>query len=491
MSLNYYTNPLSTTQCTNEYLNPNIPKKIEYDSIGPVEIPVNVLWGPATARSLVYFCIGTEYDTMPLIIIKNLSIIKKAASIVNNRQGKLNNIKMKYINIAAQCIIDGKFNDQFPLRVWQTGSGTQTNENVCEVIANLANIIMKKNGINNVKISALNDVNMSQSSNDTFPTAIQMSIIESITKKLLPNVGILRNTLNALVNSRDFQQTVKVGRTHLQDAVPISFAQQFSGYVAEINECIVRINQAIVDLSYLPIGGTAVGTGLNTIEGFDTMMVEELSKETNIRYNVAPNKYARIANRDSFVFVSSTLKILAVCYIKMANDIRLMASGPHTGLYEITIPKNEPGSSIMPGKVNPTQAEAVVMASTQVIGNDAVVTFSASQGNFEMNVMNPVIVVNILQSIGLLSDVSFNFEKYLVRGIKINKQHVDQMLNSSLMTATGLSPVLGYQDVVKLTQYASENNLTIREACKQLECMPMQQFDELTNPYNLIKPASA
>jgi fumarate hydratase, class II len=488
---NYYTNTFSTQQCADRYLNPTIPKRLEHDPIGPIEVPTNVLWGPATARSLTYFCIGTECDRMPLIVIKNLAIIKKSASVVNNQLGKLNDTKRKYISIAAQLIIDGKFNNQFPLRIWQTGSGTQTNENVCEVIANLANAIIKKVGINNVTISALNDVNMSQSSNDSFTTAMHMAIVESITKKLLPNIKRLQNALNVLVNSLDFQHTIKVGRTHLQDAVPISFAQEFSGYVAEINECVIRIKQSVADLVYLPIGGTAVGTGLNTIESYDIKMIEELSKETGIQFYIAPNKFARIANRDSFAYVSSTLKILATCYIKIANDIRWMVSGPHAGLNEIMIPQNEPGSSIMPGKVNPTQAEAVVMVAAQVIGNDATVTFSATQGNFEMNVMNPVIVANILQSTGLLSDVSFNFGKYLVSGIKINKNHVNKTLDSSLMLATGLDSVLGYQNAAKITQYAYKHNIPLRKACEQLKCMPMQQFDELTNPHNLIKPTIA
>jgi fumarate hydratase, class II len=488
---NYYTDALSTQQCANKYLNPAIPNKIVHDPIGPVKVPTNVLWGPATARSLTYFCIGTECDKIPFIVIKNLATIKKAASIVNNQLGKLNDIKTKYIKIAAQCVIDGKFNNQFPLRIWQTGSGTQTNENVCEVIANLANAIMKKVGINNITISALNDVNMSQSTNDSFTTSMHMSIVESITKKLLPNIAKLQNAFGTLVNSLDFQQTIKVGRTHLQDAVPISFAQEFSGYVAEINECVIRIKQSIIDLSYLPIGGTAVGTGLNTKESYDTKMIEQLSKESGIQFYLAPNKFARIANRDSFAYVSSTLKILATAYVKIANDIRWMVSGPRAGLDEIIIPQNEPGSSIMPGKVNPTQAEAVIMVAAQVIGNDASVTFSASQGNFELNVMNPVIVANILQSVGLLSDVSFNFSKYLVNGIKINKKHVEQTLKSSLMLATGLDPVLGYQNAAKITQYAYEHDLSLREACEQLHCMPMQQFDELTNPHNLIKPSNA
>lgn len=456
----------------------------ETDSMGEIEVPSDRHWGAQTERSLHHFAIG--HDTMSREMIRAFGILKKAAAIVNNSLGKLPNEKMQLINKASDEVIDGKLDDNFPLRIWQTGSGTQTNMNMNEVIANRA--IELAGGVPGSKkpIHPNDDVNMSQSSNDTFPTAMNIAAVEMTMHALLPELKKLREALYK--KQQEFKDIVKIGRTHLQDAVPLTLGQEFSGYVAQLDADIRRIEFAIHDLYELAIGGTAVGTGLNAPAKFGEMTAEEIAKMTKLPFKSAPNKFAALAAHDAHVMLSGALKTLACSLMKIANDIRWLASGPRSGLGEISLPENEPGSSIMPGKVNPTQCEALTMVCTQVIGNDVTITLADSQGNFELNVYKPVISHNLLQSIRLLADGMRSFTKYAVEGIQVNKDQIQKLLNQSLMLVTALNPIIGYDKAAKIAQKAHRDNLTLREAAIALGFLSGEDFDKYVKPENMIHP---
>lgn len=456
----------------------------ETDSMGEIEVPSDRHWGAQTERSLHHFAIG--HDTMSREMIRAFGILKKAAAIVNNSLGKLPNEKMQLINKASDEVIDGKLDDNFPLRIWQTGSGTQTNMNMNEVIANRA--IELAGGVPGSKkpIHPNDDVNMSQSSNDTFPTAMNIAAVEMTMHALLPELKKLREALYK--KQQEFKDIVKIGRTHLQDAVPLTLGQEFSGYVAQLDADIRRIEFAIQDLYELAIGGTAVGTGLNAPAKFGEMTAEEIAKMTKLPFKSAPNKFAALAAHDAHVMLSGALKTLACSLMKIANDIRWLASGPRSGLGEISLPENEPGSSIMPGKVNPTQCEALTMVCTQVIGNDVTITLADSQGNFELNVYKPVISHNLLQSIRLLADGMRSFTKYAVEGIQVNKDQIQKLLNQSLMLVTALNPIIGYDKAAKIAQKAHRDNLTLREAAIALGFLSGEDFDKYVKPENMIHP---
>ena len=458
--------------------------RIESDSMGEISVPANAYWGAQAERSLENFRIGRE--KMPPEIIRALGILKKAAAITNVDLGKLNKEKSKFIEDAADEVIQGKLNDHFPLSVWQTGSGTQTNMNANEVIANRA--IELAGGILGSKtpIHPNDDVNMSQSSNDTFPTAMHIAIVEMIKGSLIPAVEELRDTLQA--KELEFNHIVKVGRTHLQDAVPLTLGQEFSGYVAQLNAGLKHIEQVLPYLYQLALGGTAVGTGLNTHPKFAVKAAKEIAKITHLPFVSAPNKFAALAANDAIVMTSGTLKTLACSLMKIANDIRWLASGPRCGIGEISIPENEPGSSIMPGKVNPTQSEAMTMVCVQVLGNDAAIGFAGSQGNFELNVFKPVIAYNAIQSIYLIADACRSFTEHCAKGIKANQKIIDYYLHHSLMLVTALNPVIGYDKAAKIAKKAHQENRSLREACIALGFLTGEQFDEAVDPEKMAHP---
>jgi fumarate hydratase, class II len=451
--------------------------RIEYDSMGPIEVPADCYWGAQTQRSLLYFNIGK--DTMPPELIRAFAIIKKAAAQTNVKLGKLSEDKANAIIESANEVIAGKLSDQFPLRVWQTGSGTQTNMNVNEVIANRAcELIGGKLG--SKEIHPNDHVNLSQSSNDTFPTAMHIAATEGIIQRLLPAVKALRDALEA--KQKEFSEIVKIGRTHLQDAVPLTLGQEFSGYVAQLDMGIEFINLALPALKELALGGTAVGTGLNTPPLFPKMSAEEISKLTAIDFVSAPNKFAALASHDAIVMVSGAIKTLATSLMKIANDIRWLASGPRCGLSELILPENEPGSSIMPGKVNPTQCEALTMVCVQVIANDTAITLAGSQGNFELNVFKPVIIYNLLHAITLLSDSCRSFTHYAAEGIKANKQKIDEYVKNALMLVTALNPVIGYDKAAKIAHKAYVEGTHLKDACLALGFLTADEFDAAVQP---------
>jgi fumarate hydratase class II len=423
---------------------------------------------------------------MPQELIRAFGIVKKAAALANHELGKLSEEKTKLIVAAADEVIDGKLDDHFPLRIWQTGSGTQTNMNVNEVIANRA--IQMAGGVLGSKkpIHPNDDVNMSQSSNDTFPTAMNVAAVEMINHKLIPAVTELRDAL--LQKQKQFEPIVKVGRTHLQDAVPISLGQEFSGYVAQLDDNLKRIQMALEDLHELAIGGTAVGTGLNAPREFGDKTAAFIAKITKFPFVSAKNKFAALAAHDAFVMTSGVLKTLACALMKIANDIRWLASGPRCGLSEISLPENEPGSSIMPGKVNPTQSEALTMVCVQVFGNDTAIGVADSQGNFELNVFKPLIAHNLIHSIRLLSDSCHSFSEHCIKGIKANKKQIEAMLNRSLMLVTALNPIIGYDKSAKIAQKAYKENLTLREACIALGYLSGEEFDKYVKPEEMVHP---
>ena len=439
-------------------------KRQEHDSMGGIDVPNEKYWGAQTARSLIHFNIGE--DKMSRRIIRALGIIKKAAAKVNNKLKKLPSDKSKWIIKAADEVISGRLDDHFPLRVWQTGSGTQTNMNANEVIANRS-IELEGGTIGDKTFIHPNDhVNMSQSSNDVFPTAMHIAAAEELVHRLLPSLEKMRNALAK--KQKEFEKIIKIGRTHLMDAVPLSLGQEFSGYIEQLDQNIERILFCLPRIYELAIGGTAVGTGLNAPPKFGELVAAEIQKETNLPFISAPNKFAALAAHDPLVFTSGALKTLGVSLMKIANDIRWMGSGPRCGLSELILPENEPGSSIMPGKVNPTQCEAMMMVVAQVIGNDATITFAGSQGNFELNVFKPVIIHNLLQSITLLSDTCHHFTVSLIEKLEPNKKKIAKYLNESLMLVTALSPKIGYDKAAKLAHYALEHDLSLKEACLKL-----------------------
>lgn len=460
------------------------PVRLESDSMGSIEVPNDRYWGAQTQRSLHYFNIG--YDLMPREILRAFGVLKKAAALANHELGKLSDEKTKLIIAAADEVISGKLDNHFPLRIWQTGSGTQTNMNVNEVIANRANEMAGSALGSKKPIHPNDDVNMSQSSNDTFPTAMNIAAVEMVMHRLIPAVTELRNAL--LEKQKAFDHIVKIGRTHLQDAVPLTLGQEFSGYVAQLDDDLKRIKFCMDDLYQLAIGGTAVGTGLNAPKGFAELAAVQIAKLTGLPFVSAPNKFAALASHDSFVMGSGALKTLACSLMKIANDIRWLASGPRCGLGELTLPENEPGSSIMPGKVNPTQCEALTMICTQVMGNDFAITIAGSQGNFELNVYKPLIVHNFIHSIRLLSDGCRSFTEHAIKGLKANEAEIKAMVNRSLMLVTALSPIIGYDKAAKIAHKAYHDGTTLREACLALGYLSGEEFDRNVKPEEMVHP---
>ncbi len=451
--------------------------RIEHDSMGEVKVPADKLWGAQTERSHENFEIGVGIETMPREITKAFGYLKKAAAMANNalKPEKMTDEKLKCISQACDEVISGSLNENFPLVVWQTGSGTQSNMNANEVIANRANEIAGK------KLCHPNDdINMSQSSNDTFPTALHISAVAAIEDKLLPAVDTLVATFKKL--EKDNEGIVKSGRTHLQDAVPIQFSQEISGWRTSLERDEEMLRSSLPYLKQLALGGTAVGTGLNAPKGFDEKVAEAVSKLTGKEFITAPNKFHALTSKDELVFAHGAVKALAADMMKIANDVRWLASGPRDGLGEIHIPENEPGSSIMPGKVNPTQCEAVTMVAVQVMGNDAAIGFAASQGNFELNVFMPVIAYNFIQSCRLLAESILSFNKNCAVGITANKEKMHDYLYNSLMLVTALNPYIGYENAAKTSHLAYEKNISLKDACVQLGFLTAEKFDEVFHP---------
>ena len=456
--------------------------RIESDTMGKIEVPSDAYWGAQTQRSLRYFAIGD--DTMPREMIRAIAILKKATAIVNKNLGKLDTKKAELIVQAADEVITGKLDEHFPLKIWQTGSGTQTNMNANEVIANRA--IELAGGVLGSKdsIHPNDHVNMSQSSNDTFPTAMHIAAVEEIYHNLLPNITKLRDSL--ATKMKEFQEVFKIGRTHLMDAVPLTLGQEFSGYISQLDKDIERIQLSLPDLYELAIGGTAVGTGLNTHPEFAEKVAQEIAKITDLPFVSADNKFAALAAHDAVVMCSGTLKTLACSLMKIANDIRWLGSGPRCGIGELILPANEPGSSIMPGKVNPTQCEAMTMVCVQVMGYDAAISVAGSQGNFELNVFKPLLIFNLLNSIRLLSDACSSFTEHLVLGLTINQEQIADYLNNSLMLVTALNPHIGYDKAAKVAKKAYEENTTLEAACVALGFLSSEDFKNIVRPEKMI-----
>ena len=451
--------------------------RIEHDSMGEMKVPADKYWGAQTQRSYQNFRIGIE--KMPEEIISAFAVLKKSAALANFRLGRLEKEKLEAICRAADEILDGKLKDNFPLAVWQTGSGTQSNMNVNEVIANRGNEIAGKK-----LLHPNDDVNRSQSSNDTFPTAMHIAAVTELNRKLLPAAEKLIAAFRKLESENE--GIVKSGRTHLQDAVPISFSQEISGWRNMVEVCADQIRTAMPGISRLALGGTAVGTGLNAPEGFAEEAAKAVSELTGFPFETAPNKFHSLTSKDELVFMHGALKALAANLMKIANDIRWLASGPRDGLGEIRIPANEPGSSIMPGKVNPTQCEAMTMVCVQVIANDTAVAFAASQGNFELNVFMPVLIYNFLQSVRLLADAMCSFTDHCVSGLTADREKMHHNLYNSLMLVTALNPYIGYDNAAKTAKLAFAENISLREACLKLGFMSAEAFDEVFHPEQMI-----
>jgi len=460
------------------------PTRTESDSMGKIDVPTDRYYGAQTARSLIHFDIGK--DTMPPELIRAFGILKKAAALVNQDLGKLSEEKARLITQAADEVISGKLNEHFPLRIWQTGSGTQTNMNVNEVISNRAIEIAGGEMGSKKPIHPNDDVNMSQSSNDTFPTAMHIAAAAETARRLLPAVKKLRDALDA--KAKEFADIVKIGRTHLQDATPMTMGQEFSGWVSLLDRDGARIAIALDGLYDLAIGGTAVGTGLNAHPEFAERAARKISELTGLPFRSHPNKFASLSAHDEIVFASGALKTLAASLMKIANDIRWLASGPRCGLGELNLPENEPGSSIMPGKVNPTQSEAVTMVAVQVMGNDAAIGFAGSQGNFELNVFKPVMIFNYLHSVELLADASNSFVDHCVVGIEVNRARIDHYLHNSLMLVTALAPKIGYDNAAKVAKAAHHAHITLREAALNLGLISAEDFDALVKPEDMTHP---
>ena len=455
--------------------------RIEHDSMGEMKVPADRLWAAQTQRSHENFEIGVGIETMPAEIINAFGILKKAAAIANNalRPEKMTEEKMNAICAACDEVREGKLNGHFPLVVWQTGSGTQSNMNSNEVIANRGNQILGK-----TLLHPNDDVNMSQSSNDTFPTAMHIAAVLALEEKLLPAVEELIGTFKRL--EEENEGIVKSGRTHLQDATPIKFSQEISGWRSSLEKDVELIKRSIEPLYELALGGTAVGTGLNAPAGFDTGVATEVAKLTGKPFVTAANKFHSLTSKDELVFAHGAIKALACDMMKIANDVRWLASGPRDGLGEIFIPENEPGSSIMPGKVNPTQCEAVTMVAVQVIGNDVAVSMAASQGNFELNVFMPVCIYNFLQSARLLAEAIVSFNKNCAVGIKANKEKMHHNLHNSLMLVTALNPYIGYENAAKTAKKAFKDNISLKEACVELGFLTAERFDEVFHPEEMV-----
>ena len=456
----------------------------EYDSIGKINVPNDKFWGASTERSKKFFDIGEILVKKNLI--KSIAIIKKAAAIVHKKDNQISSKIANAIIIAANEVISGKLDSNFPLKVWQTGSGTQTNMNVNEVISNRAIKYLGGKMGSKKPVHPNDHVNKSQSTNDVFPTAMHIAIALETKNKLLPSLNLLNKELKNKV--KKFKKIIKVGRTHLQDATPLTLGQEFSGYQSQLEDCINRINFAIKEIYFLAQGGTAVGTGINTKKNFDKKICKEISKLTKIKFKPSNNKFAALAAHDSIVNFSGTLNTTAVCLLKIANDIRFLGSGPRAGYGELTLPSNEPGSSIMPGKVNPTQSEAVTMVCVKVIGNHTGITIAGSQGQFELNVFKPLIAHNILQSIDLISDSSKNFAKYCVKGIKANKDKIKRDLDNSLMLVTALAPKIGYDQAASIAKKALKNKTTLKNEVLKSGLLNEKEYQKIVDPRKMIQP---
>ena len=463
---------------------PQQPTRIESDSMGTVPVASNVYWGAQTERSLLHFNIGR--DTMPPELIRAFGILKKAAALVNQDLGKLPAEKTKLIATAADEVISGKLNAHFPLRIWQTGSGTQTNMNVNEVISNRA--IEMAGGVMGSKkpIHPNDDVNMSQSSNDTFPTAMHIAAAERVHNALIPAVENIRNAIGA--KAKQFANVVKIGRTHLQDAVPLTLGQEMGGWASLLDRDIARVRQSLDGLYDLAIGGTAVGTGINAPPEFGARAAKKISELTGLPFRSHPDKFAALSAHDELVYAHGAIHTLACSLMKISNDIRWLASGPRCGLGELRIPENEPGSSIMPGKVNPTQCEAMTMVAVQVHGNNAAVAFADSQGNFELNVFKPVIIHNFLHSVTLIADASHGFVEYMIKGIEIDRAKIDFYVKNSLMLVTALAPKIGYDKAAKVAHTAHVEHSSLREAALKLGFLTGEEFDQLVRPEKMTHP---
>ena len=461
-----------------------VKNRKESDSFGYINVPANAYWGAQTQRSLKNFDIGNE--VIPTSIIKSLGIIKLAAAKVNYAQGKLDKKISNAIVKASKEVISGKLNDHFPLSVWQTGSGTQSNMNANEVISNRAIELLGGKKGSKTPVHPNDHCNMSQSSNDTFPTAMHIACALDTKEKLLPSLKKLSNILKT--KSEEFKDTVKIGRTHLQDATPVTLGQEFSGYYTQVEKGIERVNKSLKDLMYLAQGGTAVGTGINSKKGFDKKFARECSVFLKMKFETADNKFEALATHDAIVEFSGSLNTLSSSLFKIANDIRLLGSGPRAGLGEIQLPENEPGSSIMPGKVNPTQCEAVTMVCVKVIGNHNGITMAGSHGHFELNVFKPLIAHNILQSIDLIADSTINFALYCVKGIKANKNKIQEHLDNSLMLVTALAPKIGYDNAAKIAKKAFKNETKLKFEAIKSGLISEKEYNSLINPLKMIKP---
>lgn len=457
-------------------------KRIETDSMGEIEVSSAVYWGAQTERSLHHFAIGN--DVMPKELISSFAILKKAAALSNYELGLLDEACMSLIVQAADEIIAGKLSDQFPLRIWQTGSGTQTNMNVNEVISNRAIEMAGGNKGSKKPVHPNDHVNQSQSSNDTFPTAMHIAAASVLNRELLPALSILRDGL--LQKQKQFEHIIKIGRTHLQDAVPLTLGQEFSGYVAQLTAAKKAIESTLPGLYELAIGGTAVGTGLNAHPAFAEKAAANIAALTGLPFVSAPNKFAALAAHDAFVFASGALKMLAAALMKIANDVRWLGSGPRCGLGELVLPANEPGSSIMPGKVNPTQCEALTMVCVQVMGNDATIGFAASQGNFELNVFKPVIIYNFMHSVRLLSDAMVLFNRYCVQELIADEKRIKESVNNSLMLVTALAPKIGYDKAAEIAHKAWHDGTSLLEACLELRYLTADEFHAVVRPENML-----
>ncbi len=458
--------------------------RVESDSMGKIEVPANVYWGAQTQRSLIHFNIGR--DTMPPELIRAFGVLKKACALVNQDLGKLPADKTKLIVLAADEVIAGKLDEQFPLRIWQTGSGTQTNMNVNEVISNRA--IEIAGGVMGSKtpIHPNDHVNMSQSSNDTFPAAMHIAAAERVQNALIPAIRSVMEAIEA--KAKEFKDVVKIGRTHLQDAVPLTVGQEFSGWAALLRRDIRRLDQALEGLYDLAIGGTAVGTGLNTHPEFAERAAKKIAELTGLPFRSHPNKFAALSSHDEVIFAQGALETLAASLMKISNDIRWLASGPRCGLGELVIPENEPGSSIMPGKVNPTQCEAMTMVAAQVHGATAAVGFAGSQGNFELNVFKPVMIYNFLHSVTLITDACHGYVEFMVKGIQLDRERIDHYVKNSLMLVTALAPKVGYDKAAKIAHTAHVERTSLREAALKLGYLTGEEFDALVKPETMTHP---
>ena len=455
--------------------------RIEHDTFGEIKVPADKLWGAQTQRSLQNFKIGGE--KMPIGVVRAFAHLKKSAAIASHAHENISEAKMKAISAAAEEVIEGKLDDHFPLVVWQTGSGTQSNMNMNEVLARRGNELLEEWGEED-RLHPNDDINKSQSSNDTFPTALHVSGVIAVEEKLIPAINKLKETLGK--KSEAFNDIIKIGRTHLQDATPLTLGQEISGWYRMLEKTEKMISDSVESMKELAIGGTAVGTGLNAPAGFGDRVAAEISKAVGIEFTSAQNKFHSLTSYDEVVYVHGAVKALAADLMKIANDVRWLASGPRSGIGEITIPENEPGSSIMPGKVNPTQSEATTMVVAQVMGNDATIGFAASQGNFELNVFKPVIIFNFLQSVTLLADAMVSFNDNCAVGIEPNREVINNHVKNSLMLVTALNPHIGYENAAKIAKAAHAAGSTLKEAALKTGLLTEEQFDEYVDPSKMI-----